>query len=165
MRHAVTLSSVSVPRRALRGHAPAGLGMLPCTRNGVSVPRRALRGHAPGPHHGKADYVPGFSAPKGVERACPLPLRRPLRRPLPLVSVPRRALRGHAPAPPYGNPGAGPPVSVPRRALRGHAPCSLRGRSLRISRFSAPKGVERACPMFTTWKKSQNFAFQCPEGR
>ena len=31
--------------------------------------------------------------------------------------------------------------------------------------FSAPKGVERACPMTTIWKTTEDFSFQCPEGR
>ena len=38
----------------------------------------------------------GFSAPKGVERACPLVMYNAYIKPQ-WVSVPRRALRGHAP--------------------------------------------------------------------
>ena len=61
----------------------------------VSVPRRALRGHARACRALAISGPSGFSAPKGVERACPrhrdhstcVPSR---------VSVPRRALRGHA---------------------------------------------------------------------
>ena len=43
---AVHESEVSVPRRALRGHAPHILEMFRIMFQ-VSVPRRALRGHAP----------------------------------------------------------------------------------------------------------------------
>ena len=121
----VCVPGVSVPRRALRGHAPLSLVWLmrclcsfsapkgverACPRFGpgrcrwrswVSVPRRALRGHAP--RKGAGGITPWsrcFSAPKGVERACPA-RRCQLHDLVVQVSVPRRALRGHAPPNPF----------------------------------------------------------------
>ena len=58
-------------------------------------------------------------------------------------------------------------VSVPRRALRGHAP--LGGMPVWRSPgpcFSAPKGVERACPPeHQQMVLVEANMFQCPEGR
>ena len=96
----VAALDVSVPRRALRGHAPPHTSYISMFSD-VSVPRRALRGHAPGGGFERRAQA-SFSAPKGVERACPL-LAQYERIQIEMVSVPRRALRGHAPyfAPPY----------------------------------------------------------------
>ena len=50
------------------------------------------------------------------------------------------------------------PVSVPRRALRGHAPLlNLSLVWLMRCCFSAPKGVERACPPLEVWAGSVKF--------
>ena len=81
----------------------------------------------------------GFSAPKGVERACPI---------LPRIWC-RQSTR----------------VSVPRRALRGHAPITDYIKLFFERGFSAPKGVERACPLGMLQGTSQRIEFQCPEGR
>ena len=62
---------VSVPRRALRGHAPDEFLADAARQAGVSVPRRALRGHAPSVRTAEVRTMSSFSAPKGVERACP----------------------------------------------------------------------------------------------
>ena len=162
-RHPPAHQRVSVPRRALRGHAPnsrvAAIRAPP-----VSVPRRALRGHAP-PRFLPQECQPYcFSAPKGVERACPL------RRVAEAdggdhVSVPRRALRGHAPSKSIGGRLYSSTVSVPRRALRGHAPITSFLFTAGIGSFSAPKGVERACPTDAQPGDGRLRRFQCPEGR
>ena len=137
---------VSVPRRALRGHAPCCAEAGRPSRSAVSVPRRALRGHAPKGTHTTEDIarimvsVPrralrGHAPLRGLWGGCPA-----------VVSVPRRALRGHAPE---GDPRIFQVwivVSVPRRALRGHAPTFPRPARVVRTGFSAPKGVERACP-------------------
>ena len=39
------------------------------------------------------------------------------------------------------------------------------GRILRACRFSAPKGVERACPPERMNTQARQAMFQCPEGR
>ena len=65
-------SCVSVPRRALRGHAPPGVLMARANASRFSAPKGVERA-CPGSNGIK--YYPGsgsFSAPKGVERACPL---------------------------------------------------------------------------------------------
>mgnify|MGYP005855012671 CR=1 FL=1 len=81
--------------------------------------------------------------------------------------MPRRALRGHAPLLHRHRPLLRPLVSVPRRALRGHAPSKIRLTIvLPTSGFSAPKGVERACPPdFSAVMAEISAMFQCPEGR
>ena len=82
----------------------------------------------------------GFSAPKGVERACP-----PVKYTYPpsfaiTVSVPRRALRGHAPNLICYCLFSHEQVSVPRRALRGHAPGGVRYRGECHDKFQCPEG-------------------------
>ena len=161
----------------------------PRQRRYVSVPRRALRGHAPESGGGASSTGRGFSAPKGVERACP-PRAGPQQGAHPAtVSVPRRALRGHAPwLCAWWE--SFVVVSVPRRALRGHAPppgartrvpgssfsapkgveracpCLMRRRCPDSAHcFSAPKGVERACPTHRWERAERGLSFQCPEGR
>ena len=139
-----------------------------CRRHGahhaVSVPRRALRGHAPKEITMKRKIIfTSFSAPKGVERACPHH-GEIISCSAYLVSVPRRALRGHAP-----KSGAQPlelfkSVSVPRRALRGHAPQGSPAVDFRVSRFSAPKGVERACPHRSLPPPQRRGGFSAPKG-
>ena len=106
-----------------------------------------------------------FSAPKGVERACPFQ---------PDVS---RFTRSYSFSAPKGVERACPAldlsvglkqsiVSVPRRALRGHAPLWSLRRHLLTLCFSAPKGVERACPVDDVARIMRACqAFQCPEGR
>ena len=108
-----------MPRRALRGHAPQVADTLAVLAQ-VSVPRRALRGHAPSARRYGRWAQGCFSAPKGVERACPEPI--------------------------YPHSSQTHYVSVPRRALRGHAPVWKGGLRFEYNGFSAPKGVERACP-------------------
>ena len=58
-------------------------------------------------------------------------------------------------------------VSVPRRALRGHAPLVQLVLLVQIrTSFSAPKGVERACPMFDLMSHRERAltGFSAPKG-
>ena len=156
---------VSVPRRALRGHAPTCKKNLICPAGRVSVPRRALRGHAPDRDTGQpARRASCFSAPKGVERACPSTARGRASGTFG-VSVPRRALRGHAPGGPVMPKLTNSQVSVPRRALRGHAPPNICFRFCKPISFSAPKGVERACPIPASIHIRHSYSrFSAPKG-
>ena len=141
-------SIVSVPRRALRGHAPRARWISPLRCISFSAPKGVERACPAKLSAAQRLYVDSFSAPKGVERACPSRHGPPCARrsasfsapkgveracppfpggdngpPQSKVSVPRRALRGHAPPAVHGHPPRGcRGVSVPRRALRGHAP-------------------------------------------
>ena len=105
----------------------------------VSVPRRALRGHAHFPPCAGVNEFLGFSAPKGVERACP-------------EAAKQKSRSYHC-------------VSVPRRALRGHARKMPGSFCVPLQCFSAPKGVERACPAIPRACEMLLDSFQCPEGR
>ena len=147
---------VSVPRRALRGHAPLRRASQRRGRSRVSVPRRALRGHAPWPVYvqEQAPARTRFSAPKGVERACPLMSPAIAYAPDSCFSAPKGVERACPPkhpifivctagsfSAPKGVERACPrnqfttsfnleSVSVPRRALRGHAPLKCRATDL-----------------------------------
>ena len=133
-------ASVSVPRRALRGHAPTGL-YLPA-RIGLlsfSAPKGVERACPATARPRPAALSDRFSAPKGVERACPDAA---------LLTVAKQR-----------------EVSVPRRALRGHAPRGQATLTYAEDGFSAPKGVERACPIQVFLEEKPEYTFQCPEGR
>ena len=181
---------VSVPRRALRGHAPPESSYVPKNHYYVSVPRRALRGHAPSPlRGGTSSWRTRFSAPKGVERACPagdppagvrvvlcFSAPKGVERACPLrehgiiqcvvrgFSAPKGVERA-CPCMIMSPPGIFPAVSVPRRALRGHAPQLAERGQHSSTGFSAPKGVERACPAVADQVATAILMFQCPEGR
>ena len=138
-----------------------------CASNWVSVPRRALRGHAPvGGTCGWRFRALRFSAPKGVERACPSSKVVRTRWSCSKgFSAPKGVERACPNGPCPARPAPLDLVSVPRRALRGHAPAPQAWGEFLADGFSAPKGVERACPtamLFITWKETR---FQCPEGR
>ena len=68
-----TTYGVSVPRRALRGHAPVPQAIAARIDDwGFSAPKGVERA-CPSMAQAPISHDEGFSAPKGVERACPLP--------------------------------------------------------------------------------------------
>ena len=83
--------------------------------------------------------VQGFSAPKGVERACPMTHG---------ITAPRF----HC-------------FSAPKGVERACPAAAWKDVVVLPTRFSAPKGVERACPQVPTHAHQPRVGFQCPEGR
>ena len=84
-------------------------------------------------------HISGFSAPKGVERACPLSWIRLSLIQIDCFSAPKGVERACPPPEVQGRlfPYT---VSVPRRALRGHAPQPRRGGMPHFHVFQCPEG-------------------------